>query len=152
MLPDADPTRSLNILRARCLATKGHDWSRGGHDYLADWVASEQNHDLADFVVYSDGLTPEQYSEKIHFRIRHVPRRPFWAQTNRKAVGVRRRGRARLFGRWFLLLGSGLVQAARMVVWLGGSLIMMVPLGRVKVAWPVSVSRWIRQLYRCTRW
>lgn len=68
LLPDADTTRSLSILRVRCLGTKGHDWSLEGHDFLADWVASEQNHQLADFVAYSAYLTAEQYAEMIAAR------------------------------------------------------------------------------------
>jgi Shikimate kinase len=72
MLPDADPTRSLDILRARCLATKGHDWTRDGHDYLSEWIASEQNRALADIVVYSGDLTPQRYADTIASGIRRV--------------------------------------------------------------------------------
>jgi shikimate kinase len=74
LLPDADPARSLSVLRDRCLATKGHGWSRDGHDFLEDWTASEQNHELADFVVYSNNLTPKQYAEKIAACLRREPR------------------------------------------------------------------------------
>jgi shikimate kinase len=70
LLPDIDQRRSLETLRARCLDSKGHDWNRDDHDYLANWVASEQNKFIADIVVYSGDLTPERYAEKIESAIR----------------------------------------------------------------------------------
>ncbi len=74
LLPDVDQTSSLAILRARCLGTRGHDWNRDDHDYLAEWVTSDQNQLLADVVVYSDGLTPERYSEKIELAVHDLAR------------------------------------------------------------------------------
>jgi hypothetical protein len=74
LLPDIDQRRSLKILRARCLDTKGHDWKRDDHDYLAEWVASEQNQFLADVVVYSGDTTPVRYAKKIESAIRDLGR------------------------------------------------------------------------------
>ncbi|MEY2415070.1 MAG: hypothetical protein QOH53_404 [Ilumatobacteraceae bacterium] len=74
LLPDVDQILSLTTLRARCLDTKGHDWNRDDHDYLAEWATSEQNQLLADVVVYSDDLTPERYAEKIESALRDFDR------------------------------------------------------------------------------
>jgi hypothetical protein len=72
LLPYVEQIHSLAILLARCLDTKGHDWHRDDHDYLAEWVASAQNQLLADVVVYSEDLTPERYAEKIESAIRDL--------------------------------------------------------------------------------
>lgn len=74
LLPDIDQSRSLQTLRSRCLETKGHDWNRDDHDYLAEWATSEQNQLLADMVVYSGDLTPERYAKKIESAIRDLER------------------------------------------------------------------------------
>jgi hypothetical protein len=74
LLPDMDQSRSLKTLRARCLDTKGHDWNRDEHDYLAAWATSEQNQLLADLVVYSGDVTPERYAAQIESAIRELAR------------------------------------------------------------------------------
>ncbi len=74
LLPEVDATSSIATLRARCLDTKGGDWNRDDHDYLAEWATSDQNQLLADVVVYSADLTPERYSEKIELAIHDLAR------------------------------------------------------------------------------
>jgi hypothetical protein len=70
MIPDADESRSRIILRGRSIDIKGHDWVRDEHDYLAEWVTSEQSQLLADVVAYSAEWTPETYTELIESAIR----------------------------------------------------------------------------------
>ena len=37
VLPGADREHALTVLRSRSLASKGTDWVRDGHDFLAEW-------------------------------------------------------------------------------------------------------------------
>ncbi len=37
VLPGADREHALTVLRARSVASKGTDWVRDGHDFLAEW-------------------------------------------------------------------------------------------------------------------
>jgi shikimate kinase len=65
LLPSPDPQRSVAVLRERSITSKGTDWIRDGHDFLAEWVAEPLNHAVATSVVFTDGLTPEQTAERI---------------------------------------------------------------------------------------
>jgi shikimate kinase len=65
LLPWPDRNRSVQALRERSLATKGHDWVRDGLDYLELWTASPQNLELADYVVYALDQPPQEVASAV---------------------------------------------------------------------------------------
>lgn len=75
ILPDADAQRSIDVLRARRRSSNGDDWVRDGHDYLDEWVRSEQHRALADVIVHAEERTPEAYATVIADSIRDEIRR-----------------------------------------------------------------------------
>lgn len=70
LLPSPDPAESLRVLRDRCTRDKGIDWVRDGHDVLAEWIASDQNVELADLVVIGDSLSPGDIAAAIARAVR----------------------------------------------------------------------------------
>ena len=65
LLVDRNPSLTIAVLRDRCVVDKGHDWMSDGFDFLTEWVTSEQNRSLADFVSYSSGARPEDVANAI---------------------------------------------------------------------------------------
>ncbi len=65
LLPSPGPTESLRVLRERCEREKGTDWIRDGHDFLEEWIGSEQNRSLADLVVFADGRSATDIARQI---------------------------------------------------------------------------------------
>ncbi|MEI7754623.1 MAG: shikimate kinase [Actinomycetota bacterium] len=65
LLPSADPTESLRVLRERCERDKGTDWRRDGHDFLEEWIGSMQNHSLADLVIFGEGRSATDIARQI---------------------------------------------------------------------------------------
>jgi len=47
VLPDTDREHALTVLRARSVASKGTDWVRDGHDFLAEWFDDPGTRSLA---------------------------------------------------------------------------------------------------------
>ncbi|MFJ2520804.1 shikimate kinase [Cellulosimicrobium cellulans] len=47
VLPGTDREHALTVLRARSVASKGTDWVRDGHDFLAEWFDDVGTRDLA---------------------------------------------------------------------------------------------------------
>ncbi len=47
VLPGADREHALTVLRARSVASKGTDWVRDGHDFLAEWFDDAGTRGLA---------------------------------------------------------------------------------------------------------
>ncbi|QJW37286.1 shikimate kinase [Cellulosimicrobium protaetiae] len=47
VLPGTDREDALTVLRARSVASKGTDWVRDGHDFLAEWFDDVGTRDLA---------------------------------------------------------------------------------------------------------
>ena len=74
LLPYRDPVRSLEVLRERSTATKGHAWIRDGVDYLHEWITSAQNRELATFVTEVGGLDPDQATEEVYEVLRSAGR------------------------------------------------------------------------------
>lgn len=70
LLPYRDAVRSLQVLRERAIATKGHGWTRDGVDYLNDWITSDQNRELATLVAEIGDLGPEQATDHVYALIR----------------------------------------------------------------------------------
>ena len=60
LLPDPDVNRSVEVLRRRSLASRGHGWQHDGRDWLREWCESSQNARLATQIVYTaDGSADE---------------------------------------------------------------------------------------------
>jgi hypothetical protein len=65
VLPSRDPSRSVEVLRARALTVHGHDWIRDGTDHLDAWVRSDQNRTLARHTVYTEDRSPDEVADEI---------------------------------------------------------------------------------------
>lgn len=65
LLPAATPGDALVVLRARSLATKGTDWVRDGHDFLAGWLADPEVRSLATHVVVTGDEPPGLTAERV---------------------------------------------------------------------------------------
>jgi hypothetical protein len=72
LLPYSDMQHSIEVLRGRCVATKGHDWTINGYDFLSGWVTSEQNRTLADCVAYSLDVAVTEYSPIVISELERV--------------------------------------------------------------------------------
>ena len=81
--PDAD--RSVQILRERCRRAKWTDWQIDGVDWIHRWCTDQQDEQLADATVYTEGQSPEQVATEIVTRLQHHE-----AQTHPPAEQVRR--------------------------------------------------------------
>ena len=53
--PLPDLAASRQVLRARCAASKGHDWQVDGVDWLARWLGDGRDEQLATHVVHTAG-------------------------------------------------------------------------------------------------
>lgn len=60
----------LDVLRQRCIESKGRDWIVEGVDWLAEWAVSEQNRRLATHVVDITGLTTTEVVAAVRAAIR----------------------------------------------------------------------------------
>lgn len=58
LLPAADPVLSLDVLRRRCLDSKGTTWISQGHDFLAEWLHDEGMRAMATRTVFTEGVDP----------------------------------------------------------------------------------------------
>lgn len=65
----ADDDRAIELVRARSISERDHDWCYGDVDYIADWVRSDQNRRLADLEVVTDGNSLETIVEVIVSRL-----------------------------------------------------------------------------------
>ena len=65
LLPDPDPAVAVAALRARSIELKGHSWVIENVDYLANWVASGQNRQLADIMVYVGKDAADAVANKV---------------------------------------------------------------------------------------
>ncbi|MFL6072056.1 MAG: shikimate kinase [Mycobacteriales bacterium] len=63
ILPWPDRTRSLAVLRERCLASKGRTWVIDGHDFLAHWL--DEPGTPATRTVYTRDETPTQTIDRL---------------------------------------------------------------------------------------
>ena len=67
------PTRSVAVLRARAIESRGRDWIIEGHDFIAEWVADPLAHQVATTTVHTDGVDAASSAEQI---VRHLVRCP----------------------------------------------------------------------------
>lgn len=65
LLPDADPGKSVSVLRARCLKARGDDWIHEGLDFIEHWVTDDQNRRLATEVIYTGDAAPAQIVTRL---------------------------------------------------------------------------------------
>ncbi|MEQ1699311.1 MAG: shikimate kinase [Ilumatobacteraceae bacterium] len=67
LLAHADDEVALAVLRQRSVDERGEDqdWVIEGVDMMREWVESEQNEQLADLRVVTDGRTPMEVAEAI---------------------------------------------------------------------------------------
>lgn len=67
LLPHDDPDRATAVLRERCVVERGpdRDWRHDGRDIIREWAVSEQNRELADTVVITDGKTPAEVAREV---------------------------------------------------------------------------------------
>jgi len=65
VLPDPDPAVSVTELRKRSVADRDADWIYGDFDFMDHWVRDACNHELADYVLYTRGRTPEECAAEI---------------------------------------------------------------------------------------
>ena len=70
LLPSPDLDESVRILRERTMAGNGWDGRSRGFDFHEHFVKHHSNHDLAKFVVYTGGKTPEETRDEILGQIR----------------------------------------------------------------------------------
>lgn len=83
--PTPDTNRSVQILRERCRRAKWTDWQIDGIDWIHRWCTDQQDEQLADATVYTEGQSPEQVATEIVTRLQHHE-----AQTHPPAEQVRR--------------------------------------------------------------
>jgi SpoVK/Ycf46/Vps4 family AAA+-type ATPase len=60
ILPSPDREVSLDVLRTRCIASKGGPWIADGHDFLATWLDDPTPRLAATCTVYTANLTPDE--------------------------------------------------------------------------------------------
>lgn len=65
LLPAADRDESLRVLRARSVATKGTDWVRDGHDFLAGWLDDPAPRALATHVLVTGDEPPARTADRV---------------------------------------------------------------------------------------
>lgn len=65
LLPAAGRDDALRVLRARAVATKGTDWVRGGHDFLAGWLDDPAVRELATDVLVTGGEPPARTARRV---------------------------------------------------------------------------------------
>lgn len=65
LLPDADPARSVEVLRARCISERGEDWIFDGFDFIDYWVRNWQNERLATTTVITGERTPQEVADHL---------------------------------------------------------------------------------------
>lgn len=65
VLPEAGRDAGLAELRERSVATKGTDWIRSGHDFLAEWFDDAGTRSLATHVVYTEGESPQATAARL---------------------------------------------------------------------------------------
>ncbi len=72
LLPNDDPAQATDVLRGRCLIERGPDqtWRNGDRDMIREWVESDQNRELADEVVITDGMDPTAVAAAISELVR----------------------------------------------------------------------------------
>lgn len=81
--PAPDLDTSLQVLRERCLLTKGHDWQIGGVDYLARWLSDGCDEQLATDVVHNAAEQPLVTARRIAALPVH---RPVWGSAPRPST------------------------------------------------------------------
>lgn len=69
--PTPDTNRSVQILRERCRRVKWTDWQIDGIDWIHRWCTDQQDEQLADATVYTEGRNPEQVATEIVTRLQH---------------------------------------------------------------------------------
>lgn len=65
LLPSVDPERSVAILRARAIESRGRDWIIDGHDFIAGWVADPLADEVATATVFTDGMSSAESADQI---------------------------------------------------------------------------------------
>lgn len=65
LLPAAGRDEALRVLRARSLATKGTDWVRDGHDFLAGWLDDPAPRALATHVLVTGEEPPARTADRV---------------------------------------------------------------------------------------
>ena len=65
LLPSRDLDESVRVLRERTIAGNSWDGRSRGFDFHEHFVKHHSNHDLAKFVVYTGGKTPEETRDEI---------------------------------------------------------------------------------------
>lgn len=65
LLPAAARDDALRVLRDRSLATKGTDWVRDGHDFLADWLDDPAVRTLATHVLVTGDESPARAAARV---------------------------------------------------------------------------------------
>lgn len=65
LLPAAGRDEALRVLRARSVASKGTDWVRDGHDFLAGWLDDPAPRALATHVLVTGDEGPARTAERV---------------------------------------------------------------------------------------
>lgn len=65
LLPADGRDDALRVLRARAVATKGTDWARDGHDFLAGWLDDPGVRALATDVLVTGDEQPARTAERV---------------------------------------------------------------------------------------
>lgn len=65
ILPSPDLDQSVEVIRARSVASRDMDWRYGDVDFIERWVKDPANHVLARWTVYTENRTPHQTADDI---------------------------------------------------------------------------------------
>jgi hypothetical protein len=76
VLPSADRDAALAELRRRCVATKGTDWVRDGHDLLAAWLDDPGTRSLATSTFVTGVRRPSLAAAHLTDLLEERPLRP----------------------------------------------------------------------------
>ncbi|WP_229667523.1 hypothetical protein, partial [Micrococcus flavus] len=70
--PDIQNQRNpANYLTRDSRRVKWTDWQIGGVDWIHRWCTDQQDEQLADATVYTEGQSPEQVATEIVTRLQH---------------------------------------------------------------------------------
>lgn len=73
LLPSADLTRSVQVLRERSVRERDTDWIHDGYDFFDHWVRDPCNSRLARRTIYTDGRSPDDTRDEILAWVRRPP-------------------------------------------------------------------------------
>lgn len=64
--PSPDLENAIEVLRQRCIASKGYDWRGDGVDWLARWTTDGRDELLAWPVLYNGQEAPTETARRLH--------------------------------------------------------------------------------------